>query len=327
MALTWWEAILLVIIVLVSLRTFIKATILMWKKLIAPNLGFGIDLRTQGKWAVVTGATDGLGKAFAKALAEKGLDIVLVSRSISKLKDVAAEIKQKYGVETRIVEADLTEGQVVYAEIAKVTEDLEVGVLVNNAGASYDHPELFTNVSEEVLARILQLNVAGVTGVARALLPGMLERKKGVVINISSTTGSMPSPYLSVYAASKAYIDKLSADLAVEAAPRGVTVQCVSPGPVATKMSKIRRSTWMAPTPEKFVEASLKTVGIESRTTGYPPHSLFVGFVNAFCYLCEAGTVWLVTRTMLNLRGRALRHKAKAKVQEDATQRDALRTD
>lgn len=126
MALTWWEAILLVIIVLVSLRTFIKATILLWKKLIAPNLGLGIDLRTQGKWAVVTGATDGLGKAFAKALAEKGLDIVLVSRSMSKLKDVAAEIKQKYGVETRIVEADLTEGQVVYAEIAKVTEDLEV---------------------------------------------------------------------------------------------------------------------------------------------------------------------------------------------------------
>ncbi|XP_014481981.1 PREDICTED: very-long-chain 3-oxoacyl-CoA reductase [Dinoponera quadriceps] len=329
MALTYWESILLVIIALVALRAFVKAAVLAWKKLIAPSLGLGIDLRTQGKWAVITGATDGLGKAFAKALAEKGLDIVLVSRSMSKLKDVAAEIKQKYGVETRVVEADLTEGQVVYAEIAKATEDLEVGVLVNNAGASYDHPEIFTNVSEEVLAKILQLNVAGVTGVARALLPGMLERKKGVVINISSTAAAIPSPYLSVYSASKAYIDKLSADLAAEAAPRGVTIQCVLPGPVATKMSKIKRATWMAPTPEKFVEASLKTVGIESRTTGYPPHSLIVGFVNALRYLCETGAVWLVTKTMLNIRGRALRHKAKvkARTQEDASQRARLSTD
>ncbi|KAL0123299.1 hypothetical protein PUN28_005677 [Cardiocondyla obscurior] len=317
----WWEKIFLVIITLVSLRILVKISILAWKKLLAPSLGFGIDLRSQGRWAVVTGATDGLGKAFAKALAEQGMNIVLVSRSLSKLKDVATEIERKYQVETRVVEADLTEGQVVYAEIGKATQDLEVGVLINNAGASYDHPELFTNVSEEVLARILQLNVAAVTGVARAVLPGMMERGKGVLINVSSTAAAIPSPYLSVYAASKAYIDKLSADLATEAAPRGVTVQCILPGPVATKMSKIKRPTWMAPTPETFVKSSLKTVGIESRTTGYPPHCLIIGFVNALRYTCETGAVWLVAKTMLNIRGRALRKKTKA---SDATQQDAL---
>lgn len=311
MAIINWEKILLVIIALLGLRIFIKLAVLIWKKLIAPNLGLAVDVRTQGKWAVVTGATDGLGKAFAKALAQKGLDIVLVSRSMSKLKDVAAEIEREYRVETRVVEGDLTEGQVVYADIAKATQDLEVGVLVNNAGASYDHPELFTNVSEDVIARILQLNVAGVTGVARTILPGMMERKKGVIINVSSTTAAIPSPYLSVYAASKAYIDKLSADLATEAAPRGVTVQCILPGPVATKMSKIKRPTWMAPTPEKFVEASLKTIGIETHTTGYLPHSLIIGVVNALRYTCETGAVWLVARTMLNIRGRSLRKKAK----------------
>lgn len=126
MALIWWEKIFLVIIAIISLRFFVKVGILIWKKLIAPNLGLGIDIRTQGKWAVVTGATDGLGKAYAKAFAKKGLDIVLISRSMSKLKDVAAEIEQEYGVETRVIEADLTEGQVVYAEIAKATQDLEV---------------------------------------------------------------------------------------------------------------------------------------------------------------------------------------------------------
>ncbi|KAL6256850.1 hypothetical protein P5V15_011786 [Pogonomyrmex californicus] len=325
MALICWDKIFLVIIALVSLRIFIKFGILVWKKLVAPSLGFGIDLRTQGKWAVVTGATDGLGKAFAKALAKKGMDIVLISRSMSKLKEVAAEIERKYGVETRVVEADLTEGQAVYAEIGKATQDLEVGVLINNAGASYDLPELFTNVSEEVLARILQLNVAGVTGVARAVLPSMMERGKGVLINVSSTAAAIPSPYLSVYAASKAYIDKLSADLATEAALRGVTVQCILPGPVATKMSKIKRPTWMAPTPEKFVEASLRTVGIESRTTGYPPHSLIIGVVNALRYTCETGAVWLVAKTMLNIRRRALRKKMKKPTDVRSTsQRDVL---
>ncbi|XP_050459228.1 very-long-chain 3-oxoacyl-CoA reductase-like [Cataglyphis hispanica] len=316
MALIWWEKIFLLIIAVLSLRIIVRIGILVWKKLVAPSLGLGIDIRTQGKWAVVTGATDGLGKAFAKAFAKKGLNIVLISRSMSKLKDVAAEIEREYRVETRVIEADLTEGQVVYAEIGKMTQDLEVGVVVNNAGTSYDHPELFTNVSEEVLAKILQLNVAGVTGVARAVLPGMMERQKGVLINISSTTAAIPSPYLSVYAASKAYVDKLSADLAAEAAPRGVTVQCILPGPVATKMSKIKKPTWMAPTPEKFVEATLRTVGIESRTTGYPPHSLIIGVIDALRFTSETGAVWLVTKIMLNIRGRVLRKKTK--IQEDA---------
>ncbi|XP_058809241.1 very-long-chain 3-oxoacyl-CoA reductase [Phymastichus coffea] len=311
MALTCWEKIALVIVAAVGLRITVRLSLTVWRKLIAPNLGLGIDVASQGKWAVVTGATDGLGKAFAQALANKGLDIVLVSRSLPKLEDVAANIKRTYGVETRVVEADLTEGQAVYNKIGKAIEELEVGVLVNNAGTSYDHPELFTHVSEETISRILQLNVAGVTGVARQVLPGMMERGKGVVINVGSAAGAMPSPYLAVYSASKMFVDKLSADLAAEAAPRGVTVQCVLPGPVATKMSKIKRATWMAPTPERFVEASLKTVGIEQRTTGYPPHCLILGFINGLRCICEKGAVWLVARTMLNIRGRALRKKPK----------------
>ncbi|XP_011500124.1 PREDICTED: very-long-chain 3-oxoacyl-CoA reductase [Ceratosolen solmsi marchali] len=317
MALTCWEKIAVVVIAAVGLRIAVRLSIVVWKKLIAPNLGLGIDIASQGKWAVVTGATDGLGKAFAHALANKGLDIVLVSRTLEKLENVAGEIKQMYGVETRIVEADLTEGQAIYNKIGKAIEELEVGVLVNNAGTSYDHPELFTCVSEETITRIIQLNVAGVTGVARQVLPGMMERRKGVIVNIGSAFGALPGPYLAVYAASKMYVDKLSQDLAVEAAPRGVTVQCVQPGPVATKMSKIKRATWMAPTPERFVEASLKTIGIEQNTTGYPPHCLILGFVNGLRAICEKGAVWLVARTMLNIRNRALSKKTKKDVSEE----------
>ncbi|XP_044575018.1 very-long-chain 3-oxoacyl-CoA reductase isoform X1 [Cotesia glomerata] len=309
MALTCWEKLALVALGAIGLRILLRLTVFIWKKLIAPGLGRGIDVATQGKWAVVTGATDGLGKAYAQALAAKGLDIVLVSRSLVKLEAVAKELRTTYGVETRVLEADLTEGPPVYAKIAKLIEGLEVGVLVNNAGMSYDHPEIFTNITEETITNILQLNVAATTGIARAVLPGMMERRKGVIINISSTAAAIPSPYLAVYAASKAFVDKLSADLAVEAAPRNVTVQCVLPGPVATKMSKIKKASWMAPTPEKFVDTCLKTVGIESRTTGYPPHCLIIGIINGLRCICERGTIWLVSRTMLNIRGKALKKK------------------
>lgn len=113
-------------------------------------------------------------------------------------------------------------------------------MVVNNAGASYEHPELFTELEEKCLAEILQLNVAAVTGIARVFLPRMFERRKGVLINLSSALGVIPSPYLSVYGASKAYVVKLSSDLAAEAERNGVTVQCLIPCVVATKMSKIK---------------------------------------------------------------------------------------
>lgn len=126
MSLACWEKLAVVIVAALGLRVVIRVSVVTWKKFIAPALGRGVNIVTQGKWAVVTGATDGLGKAFAQNLASKGLDIVLVSRSLPKLENVAKEITNAYGVETRIVEADLTEGQPVYAKIAKTIEELEV---------------------------------------------------------------------------------------------------------------------------------------------------------------------------------------------------------
>ncbi|XP_053995376.1 very-long-chain 3-oxoacyl-CoA reductase-like [Hylaeus anthracinus] len=316
MTFTCWEVLSLAVLVVIGLRVLLKLSLLVWKKLIAPNFGFGIDLTKQGKWAVITGSTSGIGKAYAEQLAAKGLDIVLVSRSLSALEEVAAEIKQRYGVEVRIVEADLMDGQPVFAKIAKATEELEVAVLINNAGASSEHPDLFTSNTEESIEKIVKLNVSATTGVARAVLPKMFERRKGVLINISSALAVIPSPYLTVYAASKEYVVKFSYDLAAEAARNGVTVQCVIPGPVATKMSKIKKATWMAPSPEKFVEASLKTVGIEWLTTGYLPHFLFTAFIQTLHCVCEKGAIWLISKQMCNIRARALKKKNQASSSE-----------
>ncbi|XP_003703279.1 very-long-chain 3-oxoacyl-CoA reductase [Megachile rotundata] len=309
MTLTCWDKLSLVVLTAVGLRILLRLGIFVWKKIIGPTFNFGIDIRSQGRWAVVTGATSGIGKAYAEQFAQKGLDVVLVSRSLQKLEKVAAEIKGRYNVQVRIVEADLTEGQAAYAKVAKAVEELEIGVVVNNAGASYEHPELFTKISEECVAQILQLNVAAITGIARALLPKMFERRKGVLINMSSALALIPTPYLTVYAASKAFVAKLSCDLAAEAEPYGVTVQCVIPALVATKMSKIKKATWVAPSAEKFVESSLKTVGIESITTGYLPHDFLTGAVQALHYIWEKGAVWLISKTMCNIRRRALGKK------------------
>lgn len=135
----------------IGLRILLKLGIVVWKKLIAPSFGFGVDLRTQGKWAVITGATSGIGKAFAEQLAEKGLDIVLVSRSLPTLEEVAAALKQRYGVQVRVVEADLTGGQPVYAKIAKATEELEVckPFALLSLFPLFDHENTSTTITSE----------------------------------------------------------------------------------------------------------------------------------------------------------------------------------
>lgn len=308
-----------------ALPAVLRLLITIWRKLIAPSLGLAIDLTKQGRWAVVTGATGGIGSSYAKAFAEKGLNVVLVGRCLEKLEELAEDMKNNCGVDTKIVEVDLAEGQSAYAKVAKAAEGLELAVVVNNAGVSYDHPEYFEKVTEEDISNILQVNVAAVTGIARALLPQMMERRKGVLINIGSLASMMPGHYLTIYTASKAYVDKLSENLAAEAAPKGVTVQCVQPGPVATRMTKLKRTSWMAPGPEKFVESALRTVGIESRTTGYLPHCLILGSEYGIRYICEKFSIWIVSKTMLKIRERALREKALGEAKE--TKEDTLDPD
>lgn len=116
----------MIILGVIGLRILFQLSGLVWRKLIAPNLGLAIDLTKQGKWAVITGSTSGIGKEFAKQLAKQGLNVVLVSQSQTKLEETADEIKEKYNVEVRIVQANLTEGQAVFSRIAKATEELEV---------------------------------------------------------------------------------------------------------------------------------------------------------------------------------------------------------
>ncbi|XP_052205756.1 very-long-chain 3-oxoacyl-CoA reductase-like protein At1g24470 [Diospyros lotus] len=236
------------------------------------------NLRNYGSWALITGATDGIGKAFAFQLAQQGLNLVLVSRSYHKLRYVAAEIQARYP-DTKIKEValDLSSGG---AAVEGAVEGLDVGVLVNNVGVTYPAARFFHEVEEEVWMKVVRVNLEATTRVTRAVLPGMVKRRRGAIVNIGSGAAVVvPShPLFAIYAATKAYVDQLSRSLYVEYKDMGVDVQCQVPLYVSTKMASevasIHRSSLFAPSPEKYAEAAVARIGFEARCSPYWAHSL-----------------------------------------------------
>ncbi|XP_019125007.2 hydroxysteroid (20-beta) dehydrogenase 2 isoform X2 [Larimichthys crocea] len=163
-----------------------------------------VDFRKFGQWAVVTGATSGIGKAYAIELARRGLDVVLVSRSDKKLQLVAKEIEDLYGRKTRTIRADFTDGHRIYPAIAEELQGLQIGVLVNNVGMSISDSFTYfleTPDAEQKITHIVNCNVLSVPQMTRLILPDMVQRGTGLIINISSQVAVRPQPLLSVYSA------------------------------------------------------------------------------------------------------------------------------
>ncbi|XP_030621136.1 very-long-chain 3-oxoacyl-CoA reductase-A [Chanos chanos] len=228
-----------------------------------------------GKWAVVTGATDGIGKSYAEELARRGFSMMLISRSQEKLDDVARSLESQYKVETKTIAVDFGEVD-IYPKIEAGLAGLEIGILVNNVGISYPYPEFFLHLPDlnNFINTMINVNITSVCQMTRLVLPRMVDRSKGVILNISSASGMFPVPLLTIYSATKAFVDFFSRGLHAEYKCKGIIIQSVLPFFVATKMTKIRKPTLDKPTPDRYVAAELTTVGVQDQTNGYFPHAV-----------------------------------------------------
>jgi short-subunit dehydrogenase len=183
--------------------------------------------------ALITGASSGIGEALAVELAGKGCSLVLVARRRDTLNSLAARLREQHSVRVDVVAADLGvpgAADVLVAELER--RGIVVDVLVNNAG--FGDFDAFVDADPAELVTMIHLNIGTLTMLSRLLLPGMLARGHGTVLNVASTAAFLPGPLMAVYYASKAYVLSLSEALAEEVRGSGVTVTVLCPGPVAT---------------------------------------------------------------------------------------------
>lgn len=184
--------------------------------------------------ALITGASSGIGEAFAEAFAKQGLDLILVARSKDKLDAIAARLTKKYGgVRVEVITADLSLPEPGAALLQKVNAlGMGVDVLINNAGFGMASAFHESNAARQ--REMIALNVGAVVDLAHAFIPAMAERSVGAVINVASLAGFQPTPFMTVYGASKAFVLSFSEGLWAEYRGKGIAVLAVCPGPVDT---------------------------------------------------------------------------------------------
>jgi hypothetical protein len=183
--------------------------------------------------ALVTGASGGIGEDLARLIAAGGRDLVLLARTAPKLQTLADELSRAHPITATVLAIDLSEPAAADRIARALTErKIAIDMLVNNAGFG-SLGELARADPEEQL-RMLQVNVVALTMLTRFLLPGMIERRRGRIMNVASTAAFQPGPLMAVYYASKAYVMSLSLALTEETAGTGVTVTCLCPGPTRT---------------------------------------------------------------------------------------------
>ncbi|QKX60544.1 uncharacterized protein TRUGW13939_07689 [Talaromyces rugulosus] len=246
----------------------------------------------KGSWAVITGASDGLGKEFAFQIARAGFNLVLVSRTESKLITLADEIKAKNpSLQTKVLAMDFAENNNAdYEKLKTLVQGLDVSILVNNVGRSHSIPVPFNETPEDEVADIITINCHGTLRVTQLITPGMIERKRGLILTMGSFGGLVPTPLLATYSGSKAFLQYWSTALGAELEPYGITVQLLQAHLITSAMSKIRKPTLTVPTPKAWVSTALSKIG---RNGGSPQYTY-----TSSPYFSHGIMAWFITCVM-----------------------------
>lgn len=237
-------------------------------------------LTLKGKTALITGASSGIGEAIARKLAAQGVNLILVARSQDKLLQLADALTQSYAVQCTALSADLSMpdcGANVHKQVKAI--GMTVDILVNNAGYGTYGP--FDSISPKKEQGEIAVNIAAVVDFAHAVLPEMVMRGAGIIVNVASTASFQPVPYMAVYAASKAFVLSFSEALWAEYRGRGIHVVALCPSAVETSFinqlgdKSIRKTTAFSTTlqPEQVAIHAMKAIH-----SNKPTH--IIGFKN-----------------------------------------------
>jgi len=279
---------------------------------------FPIDLKAHGSWAVVTGATDGIGKAYCDELAKRGLNICLISRNDQKLMRVADEIKSNFNVKTSWIQFDFSKDN--YADMKVKLDKQEcminnsIAILVNNVG-TVNNVEPFekfivkkdtTLISQlESLEGSTRMNNFSPIGMTGLILPKLIEKNSGIIVHLSSVASIFP---YGIYSATKVFnyyfADSLRKELKMS--NKNIIVQTIKPGfvrtPLANKFLKpVSKEledygTWGVPSAKRFVKNAVNTIGWKSDTNGIYEHSLFDLLLRSMYENVPEQLIWLISK-------------------------------
>ncbi|XP_023199977.1 testosterone 17-beta-dehydrogenase 3 isoform X1 [Xiphophorus maculatus] len=264
---------------------------------------------SMGEWAVVTGASEGIGRAYAFALADRGMNVVIMSRTKAMLEKVAEEIGETTGQRVKVIVADFSEEN-VFRKIEEELKDLNIGVLGQtflffslfhiqsiimkdnsfSKKTSFVSPFIVNNVGvlptfipckflesedlDKTITKVINCNVKTLCKMCKIILPGMENRNKGVIINVASGIASFPFPLYTLYAASKVFVERFSQCLQAEYKDRGIIIQAVAPFGVSTRMAGFQKTNIVTLLPEYFVQTSLQYLRAGDKINGTICHTL-----------------------------------------------------
>ncbi|XP_054467772.1 17-beta-hydroxysteroid dehydrogenase type 3 [Anoplopoma fimbria] len=250
--------------------------LLLFSRMLFPKRWFPLStsfFTSMGEWAVVTGASEGIGRAYAFALAEQGMNVVIMSRTKATLDQVAKEIGHTTGQRVKVIVTDFMKD--AFSEIEVQLRGLNIGVLVNNVGMLPSFiPSKFLECAQldQTITKVINCNVKTMAKMCRIILPGMENRGKGVILNISSGIASIPFPLYTLYAASKVFVERFSQSLQAEYNDKGIIIQAVAPFGVSTRMADYQTTNIVTLSPEDFVKSSLLYLRAGDKTYGSVCH-------------------------------------------------------